>query len=237
MTAPWSVNRLAALAVAMHAGGTVAERRELLEALGLVEPGGRTVTPDDTKVHALVDVTTVAAGRDADPISPRAFAEHGRRPAGMTTPPGLANLPPIVQQPKPEPKQRPVKRRSPGEGKPQKSRATKPPREVPECGSYKAYRRHKRRGEDVDEPCTQAARAHWRSVDDAARRAAGVPKVVRHHPAPCGTRSGYERHRREHTAICGPCRAANSKRSETDRLIAAGVNPDTATVLGEKASA
>lgn len=29
-------------------------------------------------------------------------------------------------------------------------------------------------------------------------------------PAECGTRSGYKRHQREHTAICQPCRDANT---------------------------
>lgn len=28
--------------------------------------------------------------------------------------------------------------------------------------------------------------------------------------AKCGTRSGYKRHQREHSAICSPCRAANT---------------------------
>jgi hypothetical protein len=35
-----------------------------------------------------------------------------------------------------------------------------------------------------------------------------VPK--KREPAQCGTRPGYQRHLREHTAICGPCRQANT---------------------------
>ncbi|MFD4572059.1 WhiB family transcriptional regulator [Streptomyces sp. NPDC058417] len=38
---------------------------------------------------------------------------------------------------------------------------------------------------------------------------APAPKAKRQ-PAKCGTRSGYQRHLKDKTAICGPCRQANT---------------------------
>ncbi|MFE3169298.1 WhiB family transcriptional regulator [Streptomyces sp. NPDC059224] len=43
----------------------------------------------------------------------------------------------------------------------------------------------------------------------ATPKAAPVPKQPRQ-PAKCGTRPGYQKHIRERTEICGPCRQANT---------------------------
>ena len=49
--------------------------------------------------------------------------------------------------------------------------------------------------------------------------------------AECGTRSGYMRHRKDHTAICQPCRAANAayQRELKDRRRPAPVPPTEET--------
>lgn len=47
-------------------------------------------------------------------------------------------------------------------------------------------------------------------------------------PAPCGTRSGYSRHRRNHEPACGPCKAANAAADRRLRTAGTTVEP-TAT--------
>ncbi len=59
--------------------------------------------------------------------------------------------------------------------------------------------------------------------------AAPKPKPVRkkREPAKCGTRAGYQKHLREKTDICGPCRQANTdadnrlRRTGTTKAVAA----------------
>lgn len=250
----WSVNRRAAASIARHASSH-AEARELLAMVGVVDSEGR-LLPDDNRTYELGDPGPSQA-KDADPVGPRAFAEHGRRPVGMTTPLGLATLQPIEQQPKPKPK------------KERQSRPSKP-RQIAVCGTYGGYSkhrrlkeeacdscktaaqeyrqkymskyradgrervarkkavcgttggwsRHKRLGEKSCRACLDAKNAYWRVKKAANRLAAGKPpSQPRELNALCGTRSGYEKHRRLHTAICGPCREANSKRSEMDRAM------------------
>lgn len=64
----------------------------------------------------------------------------------------------------------------------------------------------------------QRHRLYERLRDRAKRRAAAVqekppvqkPQAKAWKPAQCGTRSGYQKHLREKTEVCGPCREANS---------------------------
>lgn len=210
----WSVNRMAAQTVCRMACD-VAEARTLLELLGIVEPGGRELLPHDTAVYTLSDVGKAPGGKTANPSTPLAFADHGRRPEGMTTPPGLANLPPL-----PEPASRPARKKTTPKRTattrtprtPRQSKPTRTPRVLQPCGTVTAYRRHKNRGEDPCAPCTDAAREHWRAVD----RARGIQP--RKTPvAECGTRSGYAKHRRDGTPTCQPCREANNYRVQENR--------------------
>lgn len=51
-------------------------------------------------------------------------------------------------------------------------------------------------------------RAGQREYDRKKRRRLGRPEF---HEAECGTRSGYNKHLKEGTEICQPCRDANAK--------------------------
>jgi hypothetical protein len=72
---------------------------------------------------------------------------------------------------------------------------------------------------------TQEPWGTWGGMTDAQRRrvlrrrarveqAASAPvpakSKVKRQPAKCGTRGGYQKHLREKTVICGPCRQANT---------------------------
>lgn len=52
-------------------------------------------------------------------------------------------------------------------------------------------------------------RARRRAAEQASEAGPGKPKPKRM-PAQCGTRSGYQKHVREKTKICDPCRQANT---------------------------
>lgn len=144
MSAAWSVNRLAIQAVARHAPGTPAQKYELLEMLGLVDDNGD-ITPDDTKVHVITDVGKAPGAKDPDASSPLGFADHGRRPDNMTTPAGLANLPPIVAAPVP----------------------SKP---LPPHGTRRRFRVHRLAGEECQQ-CRDAENLYSKNYQ-AAQRAA-----------------------------------------------------------------
>ncbi|WP_048572836.1 WhiB family transcriptional regulator [Streptomyces leeuwenhoekii] len=55
-------------------------------------------------------------------------------------------------------------------------------------------------------------RQRRRRFTSRAKTTMTVPKapVKKREPAQCGTRSGYQKHLREKTEICGPCRQANT---------------------------
>lgn len=144
------------------------DARELLAMLGLIEPDGREILPDDTRVVHVETGSKAPGGKNANPSSPLAFAEHGRRPENCTTPPGLRDLPSLPAAP-------PAKKRG-------------------------------RRGlqaelEELERTDPEVAAAAV-SYDRMVERITGRPMPQ---PSP-----------------------------ETARLIAAGVNPDTAAILGEK---
>jgi hypothetical protein len=67
-----------------------------------------------------------------------------------------------------------------------------------------------------------------RSLRAHKRAAPAEPKPLpkKREPAKCGTRAGYKKHQREKSAICGPCRQANTdadnrlRRTGTSRVAA-----------------
>lgn len=203
MTAAWSVNRLAARGIVWNNRHLpVSEVRELLDMIGVIDgPDGRSVLPDDTRSYAAIDPSTAPGAKDPNFSSPRAFAEDGRRPAGMTTPPGLAHLPPPEDRPRRK-KQRPA---------PPRADAPAPAgQRLAPCGSYSAYLRHKRRGEPVDDTCMTGARAYWRSKSTAGRDAQNPGRTRKKSAlaSACGTMTGYRRHRRNGEDACPECTTA-----------------------------
>jgi hypothetical protein len=176
-----SVNRAMALRVAW---GTrvddhtpAADARELLEMCGLIEPGGHEILPDDTTTYSVGFGTTIPGTKSANPTSPLAFADHGRRPEGMTTPPGLAALPPLPaapakkktkkSAPKPAATSQPPAR---GQGDPEKPRTPaqaetslprrRGPKPAPrEHGTLRGYRQHISNREPRCRPCKDAYNA------------------------------------------------------------------------------
>ena len=120
----------------------------LLDILGLVAEDG-TVPPDDTTIYNIIDRSNNGPGAR----NPGALTTASRHPEDLTTPPGLANLPPVAESPK--------------VAKPRKPRPVGPP---PPCGSYKAYSRHRRLGEDIDDACHQAELDYNRNRKTIKRR-------------------------------------------------------------------
>lgn len=158
-----SINRRAARAVAMYAGGAPQERRELLEAIGVVAPGGREVLPDVKMFldeSALIadfnplnfDDTPSASARAMD-LSSTILAKQAGPCKGSTAPPGLWNPPDGARSPS---------RPTPAGPKPRGAR--------PQCqkqpikhGTEQGYRAHFRHGEEMCDPCRQANRAYSRA--------------------------------------------------------------------------
>lgn len=76
-----------------------ADRRDLLEHLGLVKPGSNVCEPDDTRPmesNSGASINKMAAKNRGQ--GDRERPDSGAR---MTTPPGLANLPPLPEETKP----------------------------------------------------------------------------------------------------------------------------------------
>lgn len=156
----WSVNRLAARAVALHTRDQEPddllfhdEARQLLEMLGLVEPGGREILPDDIRPNVMVDLGKAPGGKNPDASSPLAFADHGRRPEGMTTPPGLRDLPPLPAPSTPKRRRPPAKSVTPPVAAPVAARP-RGKRPIPH-GKPAGYFAHTRRKEPIpaDDAC------------------------------------------------------------------------------------
>jgi hypothetical protein len=179
-TTGWSVNRRAAKAVVLHARDHD-DARLLLDMLGLVDgPHGREILPDDTRLHVVTDMNGLPIG-EAPP--PRTAPDEP--PArGVTTPPGLAVLPPVAEKPKQ------LRSSSSSERKPRTTtpRARKQ-RKTAACGTPSGAVRHAKRGEPVCEPCREARNAAQRTYD-AARRArvaaaaAELTRQLQHPPQP-----------------------------------------------------
>jgi hypothetical protein len=141
-----SLNVLATQTVKRHAA------EDLLPMLGLVAEDG-SIPPDDTTVYHFEEPS-----RGPGVKNPNGRTETARDRSAV--PEGLANLQPPT--PKEEPKKRGPKPQ-PKVIRPRKER------EVPECGSYKAYARHRRRNEPIDDACRQASREYGRSNNSEYR--------------------------------------------------------------------
>lgn len=145
-----SQNLLAIRTVKRHALSE-SDEQWLLDLLGLVAEDG-SVPPDDTREYTSYDPTGKGPGvrnrNMTTPPKPQA--------KGMTTPPGLANLPPVEEVPEPK--------------KVRKPRPTPPPRKLQPCGTYAAYSRHRREGMTLeelratDDVCYQASLAYGRET-------------------------------------------------------------------------
>lgn len=154
----WSVNHLAAKAVALHYPGTLAERREVLLMLGLIAPDG-TLAPDDTRTYDIVPL-----GDTADPVS------YNDPPVDRTTvPPGLANYTPRPVTPSRGPK--PARAPKPAalvSVKPSTASARKrPPAPEPShrsCGTLGGRGVHLRRGEPLCRCCKEAQATYQREA-------------------------------------------------------------------------
>lgn len=133
-----------------------ADEHHLLDVLGLVTNSGE-LAPDDNNVYNFPPPGRGPGARDskAAPTRDRSMV-----------PEGLRELPPASVV-KPE-------RRKP---QPKVIRPTKP-REVPECGSYKAFARHRRLGEEVDDACLEASREYSRTYKAKARRAKELKRLA-----------------------------------------------------------
>lgn len=88
-----TLHELAAATVLRHAT-SAADARNILERLGIVTPGGRSLLPDPPPATLHTEGSKVPTAPDPW-SSPRAQAASGRRPENCTTPPGLRDLPPL----------------------------------------------------------------------------------------------------------------------------------------------
>lgn len=204
MTSEWSLNHLAAQAVAVHGGGPPSERRELLEMLGLVSEDGQ-ITPDDTRnidIHPVGDTTVL------DRVGPRVQEVFDR----SNVPPGLRNLQPLPVEPR---------RITPSSVEP---RETRPRNAVAKCGTLGGRARHMRLKERLCQPCKDAQNAYQREYKK--RKNAAKAKVTPIRPAPvrkrktpkirvnpnlpprpetCGTIAGRSNHLRRGQKMCLAC--------------------------------
>lgn len=177
----WSVNRRAGRAVALHLQGAAAEKRELLEMLGIVEPGGHDVLSDDHRSYHLEPLTPAFS-----PNAPEIEDPEPKR--GFTTPPGLAELTPTRKT---------VSR----------ERQTEPSSH----GSWAGRRWHSLRGEPACRECADFQNAKQRDYKARRAEKEGRVYTPRAVPADgestCGTERGWSRHRRRGEE-CEPCHRA-----------------------------
>lgn len=162
MTAPtYEKTRPAARFVERHALDA-ADEQWLKEVLGLVRPDG-SLAPDDNNVYVF---KADHAGK-----APAAKVRQTKKTRDRSAvPDGLRDLPPETAE------EAPAKRPGP---KPQ-PKVVRPrrPRVVPPCGSYKAFSRHKRRGEEVDTACLDASREYSRNYQRERRKAEELKRLT-----------------------------------------------------------
>lgn len=79
------------------------------------------------------------------------------------------------------------------------------PRVLQPCGTYGAFQRHVRRGEECD-PCRLAMNTYKREYEERRR---GPRRELK----PCGTPAAYRRHLRHGTEPCADCRRANARQN------------------------
>jgi hypothetical protein len=82
-----------------------------------------------------------------------------------------------------------------------------------QCGTYEGYIAHRALPWPACRPCRDAYNVQRRGTRPSRVKAvkAAAPRVQRKRgPARCGTNSGYAKHLRDKTEICGPCRQAHT---------------------------
>jgi hypothetical protein len=212
---PTTMKRRAARAVALHAPGTPAERRQLLDMLGLLDEAGGI---DERQPTVETYVATLGAGNGDSSTARGRFAAHlsegPDHPETFTSPPALRNLPPL---PEPEPAPRPprAKKASTGvKGRPRRAVADgvlRPPTHHPEtCGQLKGRRVHARAGEDLCDACRQVFN-DWQKE----RRRVPPEQRKRAQRAPCGTPHGVKAHEVRGEEVCADCREAKRAQSRS----------------------
>lgn len=232
---------------------TVAElvRRRCLDADLLLEMLGVTVDgqlqPDDERDYGDVD-TAQLGSRSTAAKAVTSTDDMLRRPDSSSAPDALRNLPPVevVRKARPiraggvsTPRVRSVKLKLPARRP--APRATGSGRNLAECGTYGAYRRHLRNKEPIDPACAEAAREQWRNREgrerylspcgtytakrrhirngeqpcDLCATAKFTPSTTPHSNdlKPCGTEGAYRRHLKYGTPVCVACRAAHNERN------------------------
>lgn len=147
-----SLNATATHVVMQYADrtGWAEQLDELLDMLGLVDEHGNP-QPDDTNVYAFTDPSAGPGAKNPDGPS----VTNRQEGIAMTTPPGLANLPPLPPPAAKQPKPKVVR--------------PKKERQIPECGQYKAYARHRRLNEPIDTACQEACNEYGRAAKAKAR--------------------------------------------------------------------
>jgi hypothetical protein len=184
---PPSESRLAARAVALHAGGSPAEQKELLAMLGLLS--------DDGQLQELPAFVIPAYNIDGS-VETRPDPVCYKQPPWdrSSVPPGLRNLAPPVKAPAP-PRPRP-----------------KRVAVVSGCGEQRGTvngrNRHRREGSPVCDDCRQA----WNEYQRALRQTASAPNPdLPPRPEKCGTLAGRSNHVRRGEELCRACKdAANA---------------------------
>jgi hypothetical protein len=158
------------------------DARELFEMLGLVDPDGRELLPDNDGQTVVFDLNAgTPAGDDPNTPNPRRAAESTRRDRSAV-PAGLRDLPPAEQPAKRAPRKPRTAPVAPaGPTRKRKNPTGKPPGPVPEPidhGKPAGYRAHLRRGEmPVCDDCRDAYNAD-RADKGAKRRARGKAAAI-----------------------------------------------------------
>jgi hypothetical protein len=206
----WSVNHLAAQAVALygsplrHVGSDdptatpdtdclhCAEARQLMEMLGLVGPDG-TIAADDTRLFSVDPLSETTT-----PVERSSITVQEPRGDRSLVPPGLRNLLPHAEQPK---------------------RVTTGKRR---CGTITGATIHLRHGEEVCRACKDARNAYARNRRRLLAATAGGESRTDN----CGTVAGRARHLRNGEKVCRECKDAYNTRRRDQRRTVALVDTD-----------
>lgn len=79
------------------------------------------------------------------------------------------------------------------------------------CGTVAGYKRHKRAEQEACADCLVGNAAYMRARTRARQKPAHERAVGIYNPDLCGGHNGYERHRRQNSIPCTPCREGHTK--------------------------
>ena len=187
---PPSESRLGARAVALHAPGTLADKRELLAMLGLLG--------DDGQLQELPRFVIPCYQVDGSTETrPEQTARMEPRWDRSTVPAGLRDLPPPEK-----PKRHPRRRTSVVTG----------------CGDQRGTvngrNRHRREGSPVCEDC----RVAWNEYQRTLRLTPSEPNPdLPARPEKCGTLAGRSNHARRGEKLCRACKDAANAHARAKR--------------------